>query len=57
MPVGFMDYQVPEKVMHTSERTTAVERGQSRDQEYTCTGSSAGVMLRGDNWSLLACIL
>lgn len=30
MPVGFMDYQVTEEVMHTSERTTAMERGQSR---------------------------
>lgn len=57
MPVGFMDYQVTEKVMHTSERTTAGERGQSRDQEYACTGSNAGGALRRDDWSLLAHIL
>lgn len=57
MPVGFMDNQVTEKVMHTSERTTAGERGQSRDQEYACTGSNAGGVLRRDDWSLLAHIL
>lgn len=36
MPVGFMDYQVTEKVMHTTERTTVMERGQSRDAQGVC---------------------
>lgn len=33
MPVGFMGYQVTEKVMHTSEKTAGMERGQSRDAQ------------------------
>lgn len=36
MPVGFMGYQVTEKVMHVSERTTGMERGQSRDAQGVC---------------------
>lgn len=47
MPLGFMGYQVTEKVMHASERTAGMHK------EYACTGNNTGVVVREANWSLL----